>query len=378
MSQTNRLAWLDNLRTLMIALVVSMHACVTYSHVGSWYFMISPEPTLAAKIPFAFYQGHLQAFFMGLLFFVSGYLADRSLARKTTKAFLGERFRRLGIPVLFYMLVIHPFIVFGLLTPVAERPSVSWFFSDYLGKGRFIRSSGPMWFAFALLLFCIPFAFFPRANALAGDKHSVRLTSVAILTLGVGLGLGSFIVRLWQPIGTSWINFQFCFFTQYVVVFVLGVWVSRRDSLDSLATSLAARRAGWLGLILGPVVLATFAIFAGSDLGKTPPPMNGGLNWEALALALWEQCTGVCLGLGTIALCHKRLAVAHPISTWLSDRSFGVYLFHAPILVALAIAMQQVRGNIYLMTVALTFLGCLLSFVVADVARRVPILKQVL
>jgi len=106
--------------------------------------------------------------------------------------------------------------------------------------------------------------------------------------------------------------------------------------------------------------------------------MNGGLNWEALALALWEQCTGVCLGLGTIALCRKRLAVAHPISNWLSDRSFGVYLFHAPILVALAIAMQQVRGNIYLMTVALTFLGCLLSFVVADVARRVPILKQVL
>ena len=235
-----------------------------------------------------------------------------------------------------------------------------------------------MWFAFALLLFCIPFAFFPRTSALVGDKHPIRLGAMAILTLGVGLALGSFIVRIWQPIGASWLNFQFCFFTQYVVVFVLGVWVSRRDSLDSLATSLAARQAGWLGLILGPIALATFAAFAGSDLGKTPPPMNGGLNWEALALALWEQCSGVCLGLGTIALCRKRFAVAHPFAIWLSDRSFGVYLFHAPVLVALAIAMQRVHGNIYLMSVALTSFGCVLSFAVADFAKRVPILKQVI
>ena len=64
----SRVAWVDNLRTLMIVLVVNMHACVTYSHVGSWYRMESPEPAMPVKIAFMFWQGHLQSFFMGFLF----------------------------------------------------------------------------------------------------------------------------------------------------------------------------------------------------------------------------------------------------------------------------------------------------------------------
>ena len=34
-----RLDFVDNLRWVMIILVVSMHAAVTYSHVGSWYYI---------------------------------------------------------------------------------------------------------------------------------------------------------------------------------------------------------------------------------------------------------------------------------------------------------------------------------------------------
>jgi len=106
-----RLAWIDNLRTFAILLVVNMHACVTYSHVGDWYMKSAHEPTLAEKIPFIFWQGHLQAFFMGLLFFVAGYFAQLSLARKGPGAFVRKRLVRLGLPTLLYMLVIHPFIL---------------------------------------------------------------------------------------------------------------------------------------------------------------------------------------------------------------------------------------------------------------------------
>src|SRR5450432_4230272 len=103
----SRLPWVDNLRTLVILLVVNMHACVTYSHVGDWYAMSKVEPSLAEKLPFIVWQGHLQSFFMGLLFFVSGYFVHGSLSRRGPGSFARERLVRLGLPTLFYMLVIH-------------------------------------------------------------------------------------------------------------------------------------------------------------------------------------------------------------------------------------------------------------------------------
>ena len=99
-STPSRFAWVDNLRTLMIVLVVNMHACVTYSHVGSWYRMEGAEPAMPVKIAFIFWQGHLQAFFMGLLFFLAGFFAQHSLERRGTRSFLQERWRRLGLPSL--------------------------------------------------------------------------------------------------------------------------------------------------------------------------------------------------------------------------------------------------------------------------------------
>jgi peptidoglycan/LPS O-acetylase OafA/YrhL len=374
----SRVIWVDNLRTAMIVLVVNMHACVTYSHVGSWYTMADPEPTTSMKIPFVFWQGHLQAFFMGLLFFIAGYFADKSLSRKKRGPFLGERLRRLGVPTLIYMLIIHPFMVFGLLTPASERPSAGWFFSQYLGHGRFLSGSGPMWFAFALLLICIPFGLIFKPGKPGTAVSPIELKPLAVLGIGIGLGVASFLVRLVQPIGTSVFNFQLCYFAQYLVAFGLGVVVSRRNSLNAIATSRVARWAGWLAVCLGPLALATIALFAMPDLSKNPPPFNGGWNWEALAVALWEQMSGVGLALGSMALCARLFHSKGSLSGWLSDRSFGVYLLHPPILVALALSMAAIRGNIYLMALALTVAGCVLSFIAADLARRIPLLKSVL
>ena len=89
-----RLPWIDHLRTAAILLVVNMHACVTYSHVGDWYMMAAPEPTMVAKVPFIVWQGMLQSFFMGLLFFVSAYFAAGSLARRGPSGFARERLVR--------------------------------------------------------------------------------------------------------------------------------------------------------------------------------------------------------------------------------------------------------------------------------------------
>ena len=113
-SDPKRLPWVDHLRTFAIFLVVIQHACVTYSHVGDWYAMSKHEPAMPTKLVFLFWEGHAQSFFMGLLFLLAGYFAYFSLQRRGPGGFLRERLVRLGAPTLFYMLVIHPFILLGL------------------------------------------------------------------------------------------------------------------------------------------------------------------------------------------------------------------------------------------------------------------------
>ena len=111
----SRLGFVDNLRWTMIVLVVSMHAAVTYSHVGSWYFVEEPSPGQAELVVFAAYQMFLQAFFMGLLFLIAGYFVPAAFDRKGLGNFLRDRAVRLGLPSLLYMLVIHPLTVYWLL-----------------------------------------------------------------------------------------------------------------------------------------------------------------------------------------------------------------------------------------------------------------------
>ena len=379
---TTRIPWIDHLRTLVIVLVVNLHACVTYSHVGDWYFMSAHEPTLAEKVPFILWEGHLQAFFMGLLFFISGYFAHGSLARRGPSCFIRERLFRLGLPVLFYMLAIHPFILLALNPWQYNFGPPGAYYLKYLRSGRFLGSTGPLWFAVALLLFCLVFAGWrslgrPMSDGGAADRPPVVVPSGKLLVgVALALGLVTFAVRLVQPIGTNVLNLQLCFFVQYIAFFVSGLHAARHGWLVPLAFSSHARTAGWLTLCGSPVVLLG-VMLAGMRTGKVEY-FFGGAHWQAVAFALWEQGAGVGLSLGALALFARKLNFEGPRSRWLADRSFGVYVLHAPVLVALAMLFRSLPQNTYFLVMLLTLSGLLASFVAADVLRRLPAFRAML
>jgi len=378
-----RVTWIDNLRTLMIVLVVNMHACVTYSHVGSWYRMENPEPALATKMAFIFWQGHLQAFFMGFLFFFAGVFAQGSLERRGPGAFLCERARRLGLPSLLFMVLIHPFMVYGLLghPHVAHRPSFPVLYGHYLASGNVLSGSGPMWFALALLFFCAVYAAVSqwRPTRVLSERLPTGAPGAApLLGFGAVLIFSTFLIRLVQPIGTDVSNFQLCFFPQYIAAFTVGVIAGRHGWLEALATSRPARIAGWLGMIGGPLLLAAIALLGGPPPENSPNPYSGGFNSRALALCAWEQSAGLGIALGLMAWFHRRCNATARVATWLSDRAFAVYLLHAPVLVALTPVLRPAVANPFFGAALLTLTGLAASFVVADLARRVPGLRKVL
>jgi fucose 4-O-acetylase-like acetyltransferase len=375
-----RLEFIDNLRWVMIVLVVSMHAAVTYSHLGSWYFMEDPQPPQAVQVVFAAYQMFLQAFFMGLLFLIAGYFVPAAFDRKGLSHFLRDRALRLGVPSLLYMLLIHPITVYWLLREFAHPswPSLAKAYVPYLTSTRFLSGSGPMWFALALLLFSAVYAVYRKLNPKShSPKHEALLpTNTQTIGLVVAIGLCTFLVRIWQPIGTNILNMQLCFFSQYVLLFMMGIQAWRRDwfrripyrfGMRWLTASFIAGSLVWLGIILA--ALAT----------HTEPRLFGGWSWQSAALSLWESffCVGVCLGL--IVLFRDKFNRQGKLARWLSDNCFSVYVFHPPLLIAVTLAMRGLDAPKLAKFLLATVLGVAVSYAASSlVFRRIPLLKRFL
>ena len=380
----SRIAWIDNLRTFVIFLVVSIHACVTYSYIGGWYVNVPPGPSPVEQVVFILWQAHLQAFFMGLLFFLAGVFAHRALLRRGSRAFLQERFRRLGAPSLLYMLAIQPCIIyFQLKQPEGpNRPDFGSYWTNYVSSGKFLGGNGPMWFAVALFFFCVCLTFWQsviQKNKPTAEPHSPPPTAKKLLGFGICLVVSSFLVRLFYPLGSSVFNMQLGFFSQYIAVFTFGVIADRQGWFESLVQSGPARKAGNIAIIAGPVFLILLVAAGGPPPQEGPIKYSGGMNPWAFGLAFWEQLTGLAIGLGIMSWFYRNGNLSHPVARWLSDRSFGVYMLHSPIMVALTPMCDSIADVSRLVAAnVLTVVTLIGSFIAADLAKRIPILKRML
>ena len=59
-----------------------------------------------------------------------------------------------------------------------------------------------------------------------------------VLALALGMGICTFLVRIVQPIGTNILNMQLCFFSQYILLFSVGVLAWRRNWLLTVLPSM--------------------------------------------------------------------------------------------------------------------------------------------
>jgi len=108
------LYFVDNLRTYIIVLVVLHHLAIVY---GTGYIFYYVEPAYndaLAYIVLAIFTAINQAYFMGLLFLISGHFSPGSLDRKGPKLFVRDRLIRLGIPLVVFYFVLNPIASLGL------------------------------------------------------------------------------------------------------------------------------------------------------------------------------------------------------------------------------------------------------------------------
>ncbi|HVN54787.1 MAG TPA: acyltransferase family protein [Anaerolineaceae bacterium] len=376
-----RMFYIDNLRLVMIVFVILLHTAVTYSGLGSWYYKEAGKLDPVSFTVFGLSMTFTQGYFMGILFLIAGYFVPGAYDRKGFGKFVKDRLVRLGIPVLLYMLVIHPFIIYFIMgLPWASvKPAFLDFYTGYVTSLDFVGSSGPLWFALALLIFSIVYALYRLAAASRkpAPAAKVKVTSARLVGLTLAIALLAFLLRLVQPLGTSILNMQIGFFSQYLILFPVGILAYRQGWFSKIETALGMT---WLrlGLIASPILWMVVMV-GGGALDRGFDPFIGGMHWQALAFALWESFTAVAMSVGLITLFREKYNRQNGLVKILSDNSFAAYVFHAPVLISISLLLQPlamyplakflfVGPLAVIATFALTFL----------VLRRVPLLKKVI
>ena len=147
---------LDNLRTCLTAPVIAHHAAIPYSSLGTWpYTSLYHSPGSSGAI-IAFNTVN-QSFFVGCFFLLSGYFSAKSARQKTRRGFMGEQWKRLGVPTVVYS-VINQCVIDAVL--VAHQGG-SWgeVLKSICGGVKSARGvRGPMWYCVLVLVFDVMYA----------------------------------------------------------------------------------------------------------------------------------------------------------------------------------------------------------------------------
>jgi peptidoglycan/LPS O-acetylase OafA/YrhL len=374
-----RLFFVDNLRVLLIVLVMLVHLAITYGGSGLWYYK---EGQLAAPefyVSLAF-TCICQAFFMGLLFLLAGYFTPASFDRKGSGQFVLDRLTRLWLPVGVFIFLIDPFMQYALISagvlpsptgmPMTTEGFLGLFTNPFAGLGF-----GPLWFIEALFYFTLIYVVW-RLMSRSPSKPLPIPRNLALALLAIALGAVTFLVRLWFPVGyvLNPFGFQLPFFPQYIAFFIVGVFAFRGNWLLNMPA-----KTGRLWLRIASFLLVIWlAVLASAAAAGTVFSFFGGFNWQMAFYAFWEQAFAVSVAIGLTLWFREKANFQNRFTKLLSDNSYAAYILQAPILIGLALSLAAVKMPLTLKFLAVAPVGVALCFFIAYLVRKVPGVNKVL
>ena len=150
---------IDNLRAIVILLVLSFHSVLAYlNFLPPHPFAFDDPPYLWRSFPivdserwigFDLYCAWQDVFLMSFFMFLSGLFVWPSLSRKGSLNFLSDRLLRLGLPFAVVVLVLMPLAHYPTYIQTATDPGLDAFWRHWLGLP--LWPIGPMWFLIVLL-----------------------------------------------------------------------------------------------------------------------------------------------------------------------------------------------------------------------------------
>jgi hypothetical protein len=218
---------MDNLRTIIIALVVLYHVGGVYEAAGLWgWFWIVDDP---ATISWVGIVGIVfDVFVMATIFFISGYLTPPSLERRTGWGFVKSKFERLMIPWVIAVFTLIPLYKVIFLYS-RNLPQEHW--STYFHITN-PNSQNWLWFLPLLFVFNLLYLLLSKANIKFPDVPlKWAVLGAFVIGLAYSFGIGYVVdFRSWTL--TPLIDFENERVLVYFLAFLLGALCYQRDVFE--------------------------------------------------------------------------------------------------------------------------------------------------
>ncbi len=374
-----RLLYIDNLRIVLIALVILHHMAITYGAHGSWYYKEVGTMSDISTILMTLFLAINQSFFMGFFFMVSSYFSPGSFDRQGAGPYVRDRLKRLGIPLLFYILVIGPLLVYVLARTSGFDGSFLVFIPEIVERLPSI-DFGPMWFVETLLFFSLLYVLWRlmfRPTPIPRHSESRAPSNTTIALFGIALGLVTFVVRIWLPVGWVFppLNLQLPHFAQYIAMFVIGLIAYQRGWFAGLTE---AQGKVWRWVVVALIMLFPVIFVLGGALEGNLEAYLGGLHWQSFAYSLWEQIMCMAMVVTLVVWFRKRFNNQSTLGRALSSGAYATYVIQAPVIVLLALALRGVQLDLALKFVLFAPVAVALSFLVGYLIKKLPFARNIL
>lgn len=342
--------YIDNLRWMVILLLVPYHAAQAFNTWGeNFYVFIGPNKPVSSLICF------FSPFIMPLLFVFAGMSTRFALKKRTAGQYVAERIKRLIIPLVFGTVVFA-----SVMAYIGARYNVCYegsffehlpiFFTKFTDLSGFDGGFNVGQFWFLLYLFVISMV---SIGLIALQKKLLpKMTGVLPLWAVVLLGLPlPFLSDLLNVGGKSYVEFLYLFLVGYYVL-------ANEKVTDKIAK---------FRFLFFPIGVLACAAYVVSFIWLEVP--HEWVNDIFIYVGRWFMVLGL-IGVG-----KKHLEFNGKVSTYLSKISFAFFGLHFVIVVLMLYVFVGIfKDNIPLLYFVPVIISYALTFFFSDLFMRVPVL----
>lgn len=350
----NRIVYIDFIKVFLTIMVVAHHAGQAYGNTGG-VWLVNDNPKLEYLRSFFFFNA---AYMMGFYFFISGYFTYHSFRKKSLKKYLNDKLLRLGVPLIFFAL-----LVFGPIHYLTSGSDINYFsFISNIYVNHPPLLIGHLWFVASLLLYSIIYIFIVQLIKIRFQfgisfKYWYPLIYLMLLIPMNVLVRQSFPIDYW----VTWlIPIEVAHVPQYLSLFFLGALFNKTGWLNSIKPI-----SSFVYMIIGLIVF-----FSKDFIYQYIPSL-----WAESIIESF-LCVGLCLGF--ISIFKIGFNKTNAIFKLLSDNSYGIYLLHLLIVISLQAMLIGVDLNSNIKFILVTIFGVILSCALSYLLRLNSFLRSII